>query len=799
MVTNLNAVVAENRKLSKQFLGWIALACLVTAACELLAASPTLAAQEARRRFTVADDIGFNKISPKILFSPDERFFIVQSDRGRLDLNRAESSLRVYSTPDINRFLSQTNTQQEPSPLWSIARSASNGEDGVINSVQWLDDSSGFTFLAKTESGNDQLFLANPHTNKLKALTGEDQSVKAFVFRSEKDFVYAVPSQTAKERAKEWRRSAAVVGTGQSLANLMAPEDENAIEVCELWAVVDGKRFRVIDASSKHPVSIHFFDGTESLALSPDGHSLVTIVTVPVVPLEWETLYAPPVPLFFRRVRAGRQDPDALYGITDVNEYVVIDLVKGSVKPLTNAPAGDNAGWFALPINADWSADGKSVVMADTFIPADKQPALATDNRPCVTVADLSTGKLACVERHHDESAEDYQEMWAPSNAHFVSGKADRIMIRYLSGSTRIYVRAADGSWNAEGPVREPVPENHVVNIQIKQDLNDPPVLIVTDKQGKISRTLWDPNPQLKDIQFGDVSVFKWKAKDGRDWIAGLYKPPDYVKGKRYPLVIQTYGWFNDHDFNPHGAFTTAYAAQELAAAEIMVLQVETCGERGVGLVRGVGEAACQIAGYEAAVQQLASDGFVDPDRVGIIGFSKTCYFVMEAITNSTLHLKAASITEGLNYGYLQYVMDGEGPIAQQAEDDLGARPFGSGLQQWLKRSPGFNMDKVETPLQVVALGFGSPARVLYMWEPYVTLRLLKKPVDFIVLTDGDHVLTNPAARMASQGGSVDWFRFWLKGEEDPDPAKAEQYARWRELRKLQQSDQGNQSNGQTN
>jgi hypothetical protein len=40
--------------------------------------------------------------------------------------------------------------------------------------------------------------------------------------------------------------------------------------------------------------------------------------------------------------------------------------------------------------------------------------------------------------------------------------------------------------------------------------------------------------------------------------------------------------------------------------------------------------------------------------------------------------------------------------------------------------------------------------------------------------------------RMASQGGSVDWFRFWLQGYEDPDPAKAGQYKRWRELRKLQ-------------
>ena len=32
----------------------------------------------------------------------------------------------------------------------------------------------------------------------------------------------------------------------------------------------------------------------------------------------------------------------------------------------------------------------------------------------------------------------------------------------------------------------------------------------------------------------------------------------------------------------------------------------------------------------------------------------------------------------------------------------------------------------------------------------------------------------------------MDWLRFWLKGEEDPDPAKKEQYERWRGLKKMQ-------------
>jgi len=54
------------------------------------------------------------------------------------------------------------------------------------------------------------------------------------------------------------------------------------------------------------------------------------------------------------------------------------------------------------------------------------------------------------------------------------------------------------------------------------------------------------------------------------------------------------------------------------------------------------------------------------------------------------------------------------------------------------------------------------------------------------MLGGNQHILTNPRERMASQGGTVDWLRFWLQGFEDPDPTKAAQYARWREMRKLQ-------------
>ncbi len=88
-------------------------------------------------------------------------------------------------------------------------------------------------------------------------------------------------------------------------------------------------------------------------------------------------------------------------------------------------------------------------------------------------------------------------------------------------------------------------------------------------------------------------------------------------------------------------------------------------------------------------------------------------------------------------------------------------------------------MDKTKAPLLVVA----TRQRVLDMWEPYAALRYLNKPVDLLVLNSDEHVFTNPASRLISQGSTVDWFRFWLKGEEDPDPTKADQYRRWEGIR----------------
>ena len=104
-------------------------------------------------------------------------------------------------------------------------------------------------------------------------------------------------------------------------------------------------------------------------------------------------------------------------------------------------------------------------------------------------------------------------------------------------------------------------------------------------------------------------------------------------------------------------------------------------------------------------------------------------------------------------------------------------------MKLWIKNSPGFNLDKVETPVRLVALS-GRSGVLGDLWQWYVGLSLLKRPVDFVLIPGATHLVVKPRERLIAQQGLVDWFAFWLNGEQDLEPGKAEQYSRWHQLRK---------------
>jgi len=738
-----------------------------------------------KRAFTVADEIGltlFGSASggdPQIHFSPDGNYFAVWSERGRLDLNRVEDSLRFYRTEDVEKFLQRSDGLHPPEPVWVLNRSTSK-KGPVINEWRWLADSSGVAFLERTDEagGKMQLVLGDLRNKSIQALTTTPEDIKAFDVRDRSHYVYtaADPAEAKKLEAKKEaeRRAPAIVGTGVNLDQLLFPDDPaivkafSSLPAC-LWVVVGGKHFQV-----KHNGAAVVPRG--NVALSPDGRSVVTTLQVREIPASWNEFFPPPSASTPSGLRAGKS----------ADQFVRIDLTTGTVDSLTDAPMSDAAGWWWSEHTPEWSNDGKALLLPGTFVKSKEN----ASSRPCVATVDVRSKNAECIEilkSRFEEVSGGKTEVHREEGyhyilgAHFAGAGDQQVLVDFIkpdeSRGTTKYQRGAGGKWEVAQQIQgEPRVEHNGIEVAVKEAFDKPPLLVASRKDA--TREIWNANPQLEGIELGDASVYSWKDKEGREWKGGLYKPVGYKEGQPYPLVIQTHG-FDEKQFRPSGVFPTAFAARALAGAGIMVLQIVNGAYDCTGTSE---EGPCGLSMLESAAKQLVSQGLADPEKIGAIGFSRTCFQVMEELTAGSLKLKAASLTDGVMFSYAQFILVPE-RFGQGFSTAMGAPPHGEGLQQWLKNSPGFNLDRITTPLLVNAEGTNN---VMFMWEPYAVLHYLHKPVELVMLNTDEHVLTNPAVRLASQGGSVDWFRFWLQGYEDPDAAKLEQYKRWRGLRELQ-------------
>jgi len=69
------------------------------------------------------------------------------------------------------------------------------------------------------------------------------------------------------------------------------------------------------------------------------------------------------------------------------------------------------------------------------------------------------------------------------------------------------------------------------------------------------------------------------------------------------------------------------------------------------------------------------------------------------------------------------------------------------------------------------------------LWDWYSGMKHFNVPVEMWVLKNGAHEVRDIDQQIQTNQLFVDWFRFWLQGEEDPASAKTEQYVRWRNMK----------------
>jgi len=156
---------------------------------------------------------------------------------------------------------------------------------------------------------------------------------------------------------------------------------------------------------------------------------------------------------------------------------------------------------------------------------------------------------------------------------------------------------------------------------------------------------------------------------------------------------------------------------------------------------------------------------------VPVTGFSHAVGIVEFVLEQSRYQFGAAVVIDSNINSYLADALHDGRPASGPA---LEPREFARDL----------NAEKIHAPLLLEAHGIPT---AVGMFSVFNGLRLAHRPTELQYYLEEDHDLVSPASQMSALTRRIDWYRFWLKSEEDPVPSKALQYARWRKLKELQQ------------
>jgi dipeptidyl aminopeptidase/acylaminoacyl peptidase len=714
-------------------------------------------APDTKRRITVKDTIemtefadrgyflGGEPSAPVAIFSPNGRQFLIRLKKGNVERNVVEYFLLLFQTSEAFQF---------PGGQVLLTMSSSSNRE-AIQQVRWLDDRT-VTFLGENPGDIPQVYRFGVFTKRLTRITHHPTAVVSFdISRDGREIVYeAAPRSKNLMETEQIRRRGWVV-TSQYVSDLFVAGGEERDD-----PRTDRELFVQIGYGNAVRIpSPDFLTEYLPLQLSPDGRFAVLAVYVSAIPNTWEK-YEDQV---LRQYIVEKRKPGTL---SNVQQYMLVDVQHATIRPLLDAPKA----W--LNEGVAWSRDGRSVMVSGTFLPLGAQNQAEESER-----------------KKHPFAA----EVEIPSQiTHVISG-APLYISHWDEGKQRITLEPGYGA--TKGPpetfekvdnawrrlqASEAEADKPTIAVSIEEDKNTPPKIFAKDQSTGKESLLLDLNPQFRDFAFATVENMKWKATDGHEVAGGLYFPPGYEAGRRYPLIIQTHG-YEDERFWMNGPWNSAFAAQPLAALGIMVLQIGNATEPGADrkYVNTTAEGPRRMAAFEGAIDELDRRGLIDRDRVGIIGFSRTAFHVAYTLTHSKYRFRAATMADGFEGGYLNYLL---WRIAD-SEGVNGGEPVGTGLKSWLENSPGFSIDAVSAPVRIEEYG---PHGFLGGWQWYSVMSLLKKPVDFIWIPRGTHLLVKPWERLTSQQGNVDWFHFWLSDHEVCAAEDEATCARWRELAALE-------------
>ncbi len=281
--------------------------------------------------------------------------------------------------------------------------------------------------------------------------------------------------------------------------------------------------------------------------------------------------------------------------------------------------------------------------------------------------------------------------------------------------------------------------------------------------KGKATRLTNSLNPEINRDDLVDGRVIRYKSFDSLDIPAILYKPHQASEANPAPALVWVHG-------GPGGQSRLSYFSviQFLVNHGYAVLAVNNRGSSGYGKTfykmdnKNHGEG--DLMDCVKAKDYLASTGYVDANKIGIIGGSYGGFMVMAALT-----LQPEEFDVGVNiFGVTNWIRTLKSiPPWWEAYRNALYEEIGDPVQdsaRLYRISPLFNADKIVHPF-IVLQGVNDP-RVLQVESDEIVMAARKNGVyvEYVLFEDEGHGFVKKENEIEGYGKILEFLDKQLKG-----------------------------------
>ena len=306
----------------------------------------------------------------------------------------------------------------------------------------------------------------------------------------------------------------------------------------------------------------------------------------------------------------------------------------------------------------------------------------------------------------------------------------------------------------------------------VKESTGALPEIYVSNTDGSQPRKLTNTTNQIADYTLGTREVISWKSEDGTEIEGILTKPRNFDPSRRYALLCVIHGGPTGIDRPSLLSRGRSYYPVDIWAAQgALVLQVNYRGSAGYGEAfrklnmrnLGVGDSWDVLSG----VQHLIDKGWVDPARVGSMGWSQGGY-ISAFLTTSSDRFAAISVGAGIsNWATYYYNTDITPFTINYLGDDPADDP-----EIYRKTSPMSYILQAQTPTLIQHGEFDRRVPIPNAYELRQGLEDRGVPVEMVVYRGFGHGITKPRAMRAAMQHNLEWFNHYLFMGPKPDFTK---------------------------